>query len=132
MNQYGLKVKGLKAGRYEIRLGGKKVAEHTAAELAAGVNLATAALTTGPVAEQVNEVWQAVVAKNRYFHDRIFRGVVLAQVSIPDFLDIKVSDVEAKRKAAFEERMKKMPELDAAVRKALVVKPHQVDIVPVK
>ena len=38
------------------------------------------------------EEWQAVQAKNKYYHDRIFRGVVLAQINIPDFLDIKVTD----------------------------------------
>src|SRR5262249_25155088 len=42
MNFYGLKVAGLKPGRYEVRLGGKKVAEHSADELAKGVNLAKA------------------------------------------------------------------------------------------
>lgn len=132
LNDYGLKVRGLKSGRYEVRLGGKKVAEHTADELAAGVNLAGPALTSGPVADQVKTAWQAVQAKNKYYHDRIFRGVVLAQISIPDFLDIKVTDIEAKRQKAIEERMAKLPELDEAIRKALEIKPHTVEVVPVE
>ncbi|HVC93910.1 MAG TPA: SGNH/GDSL hydrolase family protein [Pirellulales bacterium] len=132
LNQYGLKVSGLKAGSYEVRLGGTKVAAHTGDELAAGVKLAAAALSAGPVAEQVKAVWDAVKAKNSYYHDRVFRGVVLAQISIPDFLEIKLSqaDIDAKRQSAVAERMAKLPELDAAIRQALVARPHRVEIVP--
>jgi hypothetical protein len=110
------------------------VADYSASDLAKGVNLAQAALEKGPVAEQVNAVWEAVTAKNKYHHDRIFRGVVLAQVSIPDFLDIKVSDAEiqAKRQSAVTERLAKMPELDAAVRTALTPRAHKVEVVPAK
>jgi lysophospholipase L1-like esterase len=132
LNQYELRVQGLNSGRYEIRLGGTKVATHTAAELAQGVNLAGAALSAGPVAEQARAVWNAVKAKNTYYHDRIFRGVVLAQVVIPEFLDLKLSreDIEAKRRAAVAERLRKMPALDEAIREALVMKPHLVEVVP--
>jgi lysophospholipase L1-like esterase len=120
MNDYGLKVTGLKQGRYEIRLGGQKVAEHSADELARGVNLAKAALSAGPVADQVKRVWKAVTDKNRYFHDQIFRGVVLARKIDPN-----------ERQKLYEERMKRMPELDAAVREALVMRPYEVEIVSV-
>jgi lysophospholipase L1-like esterase len=133
LNVYTLRVAGLKPGQYEIRLGGTKVAEHSAEELEKGVNLAAAALSAGPVAEQVKAVKAAVEAKNKYFHDRIFRGVVLAQVGpLPDWIDVKLSreDIEAKRKAAYAERLEKMPELDAAVRKTLAIKPHTVEITP--
>lgn len=131
LNHYQLKVTGLGDGTYEVRLGGKKVAEHSAEELAAGVNLAAGALADGPVADQVRKVAAAVQAKNDYFHGRIFRGVTLAPVSIPDFLDIKLdaAQVEAKRKAAYEERLAKMPELDEAIRQALALKPHEVAVV---
>jgi lysophospholipase L1-like esterase len=118
MNHYNLTVTGLKEGRYEIRLGGKKVAEHSAADLAKGVSLAAAALATGPVSDQVNKVWKAVQDKNRYFHDMVHRGVNL---------NGKVQGDQ--RQALFEERMQKMPELDEAVRQALVMRPHQVEIV---
>ncbi len=132
LNRYRLKVSGLKAGRYEVRLGGTKVADYTVDELGAGVNLAAAALAAGPVAEQVNTVWDAVRAKNSYYHDRIFRGVVLAQVSIPDFLDIKLSpaEIDAKKQLAIAERMPKLSELDAAIRQALIARPHRVEVVP--
>lgn len=132
LNQYGLKVTGLKPGKYDVRLNGTKIVDYTAEELAAGVNLAKPALAAGPVAEQVNSVWIAVKAKNQYYHDRIFRGVVLANVSLPDFLGVQLSaaEIEAKRQAAITERMAKLPELDAAIRQALAPRSLLVDIVP--
>ena len=39
--------------------------------------------------------------------------------------------VEAKRQAVLKERMGKMPELFEAIKMALVIQPHQVEIVPV-
>jgi len=134
LNQYTLKVTGLKPGRYEIRLGGKKVAESSAVDLAAGVNLASAVLKTGPVADQVKDVWEAVQAKNNYYHDRIFRGVQLADVRLPEFLDIHLTpeEIEAKRHAAIAARLLKMPQYDTAIQKALVIHPHSVEIVAVE
>jgi lysophospholipase L1-like esterase len=129
MNDYRLKVTGLKSGKYEVRLGGKEVAQYTADELAKGVNLAQAALTAGPIAEQMKAVKAAVEAKNKYHHDNIFRGVVLA--GVPDFLKLSPQEIEEKREAAFKERMAKMPDYDAAVRKALELKAHTVEVVPV-
>ncbi len=134
LNSYTLKVAGLQGDKYEVRLGGKKIAEYSGAELAKGVNLAQGALSAGPVAEQIKAVRAAVEAKNKFHHDRIFAGVVRAQVTIPDWVGVKLTaeEIEAKRKAAYTERMAKMPELDAAVRKALEMKPHQVEIVVVE
>ena len=131
LNDYRLKITGLKAGRYEIRLGGVKVADCSNEELSAGVNLATAGLTTGPIADQVRKVWAAISAKNGYFLDKIFGGVVQAG-GVPEFLGITPEAVEAKREAVFKERMQKMPELFEAIRKALVMQAHQVEIVPVQ
>lgn len=134
LNDYRLKVTGLKPGRYQVRLGGKRVADYPAEELAAGVNLAGPALKEGPVAEQVKAVEKAVEVKNKYFHDRIFRGVVLAQVNIPDFLGIKLTpqEIQEKKEAAVQERLKKMPELDEAIQKALAIEAHEVEVVPVE
>jgi len=131
LNDYRLKVTGLKAGQYEVRLGGKKVAEYSDVALQEGVNLAQAALSVGPIADQVKAVSAAVKAKNDYYHNRIFRGVTLANVNVPDFMDIKPEEIEAKRKAAVQERMTKMPEYFEAIRKTLVMQPHQVEIIPV-
>jgi lysophospholipase L1-like esterase len=131
LNDYRLKVTGLKAGQYEIRLGGKKVAEYSAVALNDSVNLAPAVLSDGPIADHVKAVWAAVKAKNDYYHSHIFRGVVLAEVKIPDFLDVKVDNVEAKREAALKVRMAKMPEFFDAIKKTLAIQSHQVEIVPV-
>jgi lysophospholipase L1-like esterase len=130
LNDYRLKVTGLGEGNYEVRLGGKKVAEYSAAKLAEGVNLAAAALKDGPIAEQAKAVKAAVEKKNRYFHERIFRGVVLA--GVPDWLGKRKKEIDEEREAAYKDRMAKMPELDAEVYKALEMKAHKVEIVPVK
>jgi lysophospholipase L1-like esterase len=131
LNQYRLKVVGLRPGRYSVRLGGVAVAEFSAEDLGRGVNLADAALKGGPVAEQVRAVKAAVEAKNKYHHDRVFRGVVLAQATIPDWLGLKMSaaEIDARRKAAFEERMARLPELDVGVRKTLEARSHTVAVV---
>jgi len=130
MNDYRLKLSGLKTGLYEVRLGGVKVADYSAAELGAGVNLAAAALTAGPVADQVKAVLTAINTKNSYFHDRIFAGVLRAG-GVPEFMGMTAEQVEARRTEVFNERMKKLPELFDAIRKSLVIHAHQVEIVPV-
>ena len=130
LNQYGLKIKGLPSGRYEVRLGGKRVAEYTGEELSEGVNLAGPALVDGPVANQVNAVWTAVKDKNRYFHDRIFRGVVLKPRGKAD-PQISSEELQQQRQATLAKLMERMPELDEAVRQALRPRAHLVEIVSV-
>jgi lysophospholipase L1-like esterase len=133
MNQYLLKVTGLKPGKYEIQLGGTKVAEYDDTALAQGVNLAQAALAAGPVADQVKAVVAAVEAKNRFAHDRIFRGITLARTEIPDFVENRtnlLAEIEAQRVPAMAKRSEELPKLDAAVRSALIIKPHRVVIIP--
>ncbi len=130
LNDYRLTVKGLAEGNYAVMVGGTKVAEYPAADLAKGVNLAGPVLKDGPIAEQVKAVQAAVENKNKFHHDQIFRGVVLA--GIPDWLKLPAEEIEQKRKAAFMERMDKLPDLDAALRGTLAMKPHTVEVVPVK
>jgi lysophospholipase L1-like esterase len=120
LNHYGLKVTGLKEGKYEVRLGGKTVATYTADELAKGVNLAAAALKDGPVADQAKAVKAAVEKKNKFFHDQIF-SVMRAKLPLDE-----------KSEATIKERLEKMPDLDAAVVKALEMKAHTVEVVPAK
>jgi lysophospholipase L1-like esterase len=131
-NDYGLKITGLKPGKYEVSLGDKKVAEYTAEQLAQGVNLAGPALAAGPVADQVKAVKGAIEAKNKFYHDKIFRGIVLANFTLPDWLGINMTpaEIDSKRQAALAERTAKMPELDAAIKQALKSKPHTVAIKP--
>lgn len=133
MNHYGLQVKGLPSGKHQVKLGGKVAAEYTAEELAQGVNLAGPALAVGPVADQVKEIAKAVNDKTTYFHSQIYRGLVLANVSkSPEFKDVAPADVQKRKDALIQERMTKMPEYDAAIRKSLEMKPHLVEIVPVQ
>jgi lysophospholipase L1-like esterase len=115
MNYYGLKVSNLKPGNYDINIDGKKIATFSDKELGAGVNLASAALATGPIADQVKDVVKAVTDKTNYYHDQIFS---LQRSN-------KSPDVVA-------ERMKKMPDYDAAIRKALAPRPHSVEVVMAK
>ena len=133
LNDYRLKVTGLPAGKYEVRVGGKKIAELTAEQLAAGANLAAGALKEGPIADQAKAVRTAVENKNRFHHDMIFRGMVLSN-AVPDWVYsvIPREELEAKKKSIFEERLAKLPALDAEVAKTLVMKANTFDIVPVK
>ncbi len=100
----------------------------SAAELNTGMNIAAPALATGPIAGQVKAVRTAIKAKNDFFHDKIFRGVVFAG-GVPDFLGLSQQEIEAKREAALKKRMEKLPELFAAIWKSLIIQPPLVEIV---
>lgn len=130
LNAYQLKITGLARGNYEVKIGGVKVAERSHDQLAEGVNLAKEVLAAGPIAVQSNAVRAAVETKNRFHHDRIFRGIVLSQVAIPEWLDLKLTpqEIEARRQAAITERLAKLPELDAEVAKSLIMKPNLFEI----
>lgn len=132
LNQYGLKVTGLAAGTYAVKLGGEAVGEYTAEQLATGVNLAAGALAKGPIAEQVKAVRTAVENKNRYHHDMIFRGIVLSNT--PEWITsiMPREELEAKKQELIVDRLAKVAELDREVATALVLKPHAVELQPVK
>lgn len=132
LNDYRLKVTGLAAGKYEVRLAGQKVAELTADQLAAGTNLAAAVLAVGPIAEQSKAVAAAVHKKNQFHHDAIFRGVVLTNVPDWVYSVIPRAELEAKKQVIIKERLSKLPALDAEVAAALVMKANTCDIVPIK
>ncbi|MDB5388138.1 MAG: GDSL-like Lipase/Acylhydrolase [Planctomycetaceae bacterium] len=133
LNNYRLKVTGLATGKYEVRVGGKKVAELTSVQLAEGANLAAGVLNEGPIAEQVKAVTTAVTSKNQFHHDAIYRGVILNS-NVPDWVYniVPKAELEAKKKALLDERYAKLPGLDADVAKSLVMKANTFDIVPVK
>lgn len=126
LNDYRLAIAGLKPGTYEIRIGGVAVAQRTSEDLARGVNLAGDVLAKGPIADQVKAIKAAIEAKNKYHHDRVFRGIVLS--TVPDWL--AGPDTDARRRAALEERLAKLPDYDAAVRKTLELKPQRWELVP--
>jgi lysophospholipase L1-like esterase len=132
LNDYRLKVTGLAPGRYQLRLDGKRIAEVSAEQLAAGTNLASAALSAGPIADQSKSVRAAVEKKNKFHHDMIFRGVVLSDV--PDWIYGAVSReaVEVQRKAVVEERLAELAALDAEIANALIMKANTFEVVPVR
>jgi len=133
LNEYGLKVTGLKAAQqFDILIDGKKVAQHSGAELAGGLDLTTAVLAEGPIAEQVNAAWKALVAKNGFHHDRIYNAFLRSPPEIPDWLALDPKDVESKRKATFEKRLVQYAEMQQAVHQALMPAPHTFEIVPVQ
>ena len=132
LNDYHLKVTGLVAGKYEVRVGGKKIAELTADQLAAGTNLAAGALADGPIADQAKAVRAAVEAKNRYHHDAIFRGIVLSNVPEWIYSVVPREELEAKKKTVIEERLAELPAMDAEIAKALSMKANTFEIVPVQ
>ena len=132
LNDYRLKVTGLAPGKYDVRIGGKKIAELTAEQLASGTNLAAAVLAEGPIKDQVNSVRSAVEKKNSFHHDAIFRGIVLQ--GAPGWVHeiIPQAELEAKKQALIQKRLAQLPALDAEVAKALVLKPNTFEIMPVK
>jgi hypothetical protein len=117
MNQYTLKVTGLAEGKYDVQLGGKTVAQYTSSQLAAGVNLAEAALKSGPVADQVQAIWKAVKEKNQFNHDQIYRGLILSNRG---------------DKAKIASLRGEVAKKDAEIQKLRVIAPHSVAVVPVK
>jgi lysophospholipase L1-like esterase len=135
MNDYRLKVAGLKPGNYEVRLDGEKIVEYSSEQLAGGVNLAGPALANGPIAKQVHQVIEAVMAKNGYFHGQIFRGIMdYKPREFPSFVkDGKalLEEVLKQKRLALVKRLTELPKYDEAVRKTLVMQPHLVEIVPV-
>ena len=132
LNDYHLKVTGLAAGAYEVRIGGTKVGQVTAEELAAGTNLATAALMAGPIADQVKAVREAIQKKNQFHHDAIFRGIVLSNVPGWVYNAVPRDKLEEAKQAAIAEQLAKLPAMDAEVTQALAMKANTFEIVPVK
>jgi lysophospholipase L1-like esterase len=127
LNEYRLKVTGLSdRGKYEVRVGGKALGIYDARKLAEGVNLAPVVLKNAkeadrnPVLAQALAVKAAVEKKTNYFHDQIF-SVMRAKLPLDE-----------KSEATIKERLEKMPEYDDAIRKALEMKAHTVEVAPVK
>ena len=130
LNEYGLKVTGLKAGEYDVLLDGVKVARHCDVELATGVNLAAAVLNAGPIAKQVNDAWKALVAKNQFHHDQIFNSFLRNAAFIPDWLELKPEEIQSKREKAWQQRMAQYVEMQEALRQSLTPRPHSMEVVP--
>jgi lysophospholipase L1-like esterase len=115
LNDYGLKVSGLKEGKYALSIDGKEVGNYTAADLAAGVNLGN--LDSGPLFDQGKAVSAAINEKNKLVHSR-FRDVVMKPAAVGE---------EAKR----DELKRRMDEIDlrqAAIYKLAQPKTHKFEL----
>jgi lysophospholipase L1-like esterase len=120
LNWYGLKVSGLATGKYVLQIDGRDVGTFTPEQLAEGVNLGT--LTSGPIFEQSQKVFNALNAKNRIVHQR-FRGVVMFQS--PDWL----RDVAAERKPKeLAKRMEQIEARQAEIYKLVQPVPHHFEL----
>lgn len=98
LDRYELKVTGLKAASYAVTIDGEAAGTVTAAELAAGWNMA---LADGPITKQAQEVLQLVFKKNDVFFDR-WRNVQLKpgrEADLPK-LDAQLAELEAQLNAA--------------------------------
>jgi lysophospholipase L1-like esterase len=124
LNYYGLKVTGLSSGKYAVLVDGAEVAQYSADELAAGVNLGTA--TKGPIWEQAKKARDLINAKNQLVHQR-FRGVVM--FNAPDWL----ADVVAERKPAeLAKRLEKIAAAQAEIYAAVQPVKHNFAVKAVK
>jgi lysophospholipase L1-like esterase len=124
LNHYGLTVKGLPDGDYTVSIDGTEVGKYTAKQLTEGVNLGN--LTSGPIWEQANKVFQAINEKNQMVHQR-FRGVVM--FGAPDWL----KDVADERKPQeLAKRMEKIAAAQAKVYELAKPRPRKFEIKPAK
>ncbi len=120
LNDYGLKIGGLTAGKYELTIDDKPVATYTADELAAGVNIGNA--EKGPIHDQGMKVLAAINAKNEMVHKR-FRGVVMADGKNVDAQ--KRQDDLAKLEEQIAAKQAEVYKLAAPVKHHWVVKPAE-------
>ena len=98
LDRYELKVTGLKAASYAVTIDGEAVGIVTAAELAAGWNMA---VVGGPIAQQAQDVLQLVFKKNDVFFDR-WRNVQLKpgrEADLPK-LDAQIAELETQLNTA--------------------------------
>jgi len=98
LDRYELKVTGLKAASYAVTIDGEAAGSVTAAELAAGWNMAVAG---GPITKQAQDVLQLVFKKNDVFFDR-WRNVQLKpgrEADLPK-LDAQIAELETQLNTA--------------------------------
>jgi lysophospholipase L1-like esterase len=107
LNDYGLKVIGLKPGKYELRIDDEKIATYTAEELAAGINVGNA--ESGPIYEQGMKVLAAINAKNNIVKDRFWQVVNIDPKNVPSWVAPPEVVVQKRR-----EELAKRDELIAA------------------
>ena len=115
LSDYGLKVSGLKDGKYALSIDGADVGNYSSADLAAGVNLGK--LESGPIFDQGQAVFKAIQEKNELLHHR-FRDVVMKPAALGD----------AAKRDELKRRMDEIDLKEAAIYKLAQPKPHQFEV----
>jgi lysophospholipase L1-like esterase len=116
LNDYGLKVTGLKEGKYALSIDGEDAGMYTAADLAAGVNLGN--LDSGPLFDQGQDVFKAINEKNDLLHKR-FRDVVMKPAAGGD---------EQKKQDELKKRMDEIDAREAAIYKMVQPRTHKFEL----
>ena len=108
LNVYELKITGLPAGPYTVRIDGETAATVSAGELAAGWNLARSA---GPVTDQAQKLLSLVVRKNDAYFTR-WRSVQL--YSAPEWA-VPAAELEKNRQVELTRLDREIADLEAAI-----------------
>lgn len=123
LNVYELKITGLPAGQYTVRIDGETVATVAAGELADGWNLAR---TAGPVTEQAQNVLSLVIRKNDAYFKR-WRSVQL--YTAPEWA-VPAAELEKNRQTELTRLDREIADLEVAIETARQPKPHHFLIAP--
>ncbi|HLJ55306.1 MAG TPA: SGNH/GDSL hydrolase family protein [Chthonomonadaceae bacterium] len=121
LDRYVLKITGLPAGNYSIRVDDAEITQVSDKDLAVGVDLA--ALPNLPANKQAADVL-ALVRKHNDLHFRRWRQVQFpvsrANEAVPENVKAQMDDLD-----------KQEAEVEAAIREAVEPKPHEVEVVTV-
>jgi lysophospholipase L1-like esterase len=120
LDRYELRVAGLAAGNYEVKIDGELAGKLTAEVLGRGWNLANAA---GPTTKQSREVLKLVFEKNNLFFHR-WREVQL--FSFPSWANSP--ELEARRTAEVAKIDSQIAELETQIQSARKPKSHHFEI----
>ncbi len=113
LSDYGLTVKGLKPGKYELRIDGQPVATYSADELAASVNVGLA--DKGPIYDQGMKVLGEINAKNDILHKRFRQVVMFDPKTVPDWLGIPRDEIAHRRQEELTKRAEQIAAKQAEV-----------------
>jgi hypothetical protein len=128
LNAYGLTVKNLKPGKYDLRIDGQTVATYTDDQLAAGVNVGNA--DQGPIFEQGQRVLAAIQAKNDLVHKRFRQVVMFDTRQLPDWVSGPAEAVARKRQDELSKRDEQIAAWQAEVYRAAMPRSHHWEIKP--
>ncbi|HBI45301.1 MAG TPA: hypothetical protein DDY78_20985 [Planctomycetales bacterium] len=119
LNYYGLKVSGLKEGKYALSIDGKKVKTYAASDLAAGVNLGN--LDSGPLFEQSEAVFKAINEKNVLVHNRfndvVRKAAAVGEEAKRDDLKRRMDEIDARQATIYKLAQPKMHKFELKMAK---------------